>query len=62
MTVLHKIGLSESEIDTMLLGMGIVQGNDIIASDLRRCIGKIIEENNKRILEDIKSMLTMRFT
>ncbi|MBS4538203.1 hypothetical protein GOQ27_06995 [Clostridium sp. D2Q-11] len=52
-----KLGLSENEINQILENNGIAKGDMVSAENLRKAISKAIEENNKKIREDIRQVI-----
>lgn len=54
---MDRIGLAASELNFILLE-GIDSQKPVNAEKFREAISKAIEENNKKLLEDIKKMLT----
>jgi hypothetical protein len=54
---MHYIGLTKEEVVTMLVTTGEIQSGKVVSSEkLTEAIGQVIEENNKRLLEEWRKL------
>lgn len=56
---MEYIGITAAQVDAILEAGGIRPGVVSSSQGTREAIAKVIEENNKQLLEDVKKMISV---